>query len=133
MDILADTSALVEVTRDKSRRLLTILRAQFPGGIALTSITQLEIMLGAKDERHWRRLQSDLSAHTVLEVSAEDCMAAARIWVDMRWRGLSISDPLDLCIAQAALSRQLPLLHRDRDFEKIQIVRPALSLSWLDP
>ena len=132
MDGLADTSVIVQTTRDKSGRTLAKLLERFPGGIAVASLTHLEIMLGAKDDRHRRRLEDCLSAHPALEVGAEDCREAARIWTELRRRGLSVSDPLDCCIAQTALSHRLPLLHRDRDFEKIQLIRPALSLVWVD-
>ena len=132
MEALADTSVIIQTTRDKSGRLLAELRERFPGGIAVASLTHLEIMLGARDERHWRRLEGYLSAHPVLEIGADNCRAAARIWTELRRRGLSVSDPLDCCIAQSALSRKIPLLHRDRDFEKIRAVRPDLALIWLD-
>ena len=132
MMALGDTSAIVEVTRDKSGQRLAGLLARFPGGVAVTPLTQMEVLLGARDDRHWRRLASDLSAHPLLEISAADHLAAARIGVDLRRRGLTVRTTLDFCIAQAALSNNLPLLHRDRDFEKIRRVRPALSLVWME-
>ena len=130
--ILADTSAIVQITRDRSGKLLAELLARFPGGIVVTPFTRLEIMIGARDERNWRRLKRLMSRYALAEIGAEDWEEAARVVVDMRRSGLSVSDPLDCCIAQAALSRNLPLLHRDRDFEKIRRVRPALSLVWMD-
>ena len=132
MRVLGDTSALVEITRDKSGRVLDELLARFPGGIAVTPVTQMEVMLGARDDGNWRRLKARLSAHPVVELSADDHIAAARIGVELRRRGLTVSASLDFCVAQAALSWKLPLLHRDRDFEKIRTVRPELSLVWLD-
>ena len=129
--ILADTSAIVQITRDRSGKLPAELLARFPGGIVVTPFTRLEIMIGARDERNWRRLRRLMSRYAPAEIGAEDWEAAARV-VDMRRSGLSVSDPLDCCIAQEALSRNLPLLHRDRDFEKIRRVRPALSLVWME-
>ena len=131
--ILADTSAVVQITRDKSGRILKKLRTRFPDmGLAVTPLTELEVLRGARDERHWARLKMFLAGAPRLGLAPEDWEAAARIDVEMRWRGLTVNDPFDFCIAQAALSRNLPLLHRDRDFEKIRVVRESLRRIWLD-
>jgi predicted nucleic acid-binding protein len=49
--------------------------------------------------------------------------AAARIYYDLRRRGLTVRSPIDCCIAQAALENDLLLIHNDRDFETIAQVR----------
>ena len=131
--ILADASAVVQITRDKSGRVLRELRARFSDmQIVITPLTELEVLRGARDERHWGRLKKFLAEFPRLEPAPEDWEAAARIDFDMRRRGLTVNNPIDFCIAQVALSRNLPLLHRDRDFEKIRVVRESLSLIWLD-
>ena len=129
---LADTSAVVQIVRDKSGEKWEALQARFPGTIAVTHFTRLEIMMGAKDDRQWRRLDGWMSAWPTMAIGEEDWKAAARIWMDLRRRGLTVSDPIDCCIAQAALSRGIILLHRDRDFESIRAVRESLSLAWAD-
>ena len=131
--ILADTSAVVQITRDKSGLLLANLESRFPGEtLAMTPLTELEIFRGARDERNWRRLEGFLSGWPRVEFQPEDWKAAARITVDARKRGLTFIDPVDCCNAHVALSRNLPLLHRDRDFESMLAVCEGLSLIWLD-
>ena len=131
--ILADTSAMVQFIRDRSGQTRREILERFQDDdIAVTLFTEFEILRAARDEGNWRRLETLLRRHPTLEASADDGRAAARIFFDMRRRGLTADNLIDCCIAQAAISRNIPLLHRDRDFEKIQTVRPALSLLWLD-
>ena len=131
--ILADSSAIVQLTRIKSRRELKAALAALRGRVlAITRLTVLETLQGARDERNWRALEHFLSQRPIVEIRAADWKAAARISMDLRRRGLTVESAIDCCIAQVALSRGLPLLHRDRDFESIRIVRGALSLVWLN-
>ena len=109
------------------------LRARFPGeDIAIIRHTELECLRGARDERNWTRLTKFLDHLPRVDFPDEDWKAAGRINFEMRQRGLTVSSSVDFCVAQAALTHNLPLLHRDRGFEKIRIVRKSLSLIWLD-
>ena len=131
--ILADTSVVVQVMRDRSRRAMADLRARFPGeNLAIIRPTELECLRGARDERNWTRLTKFLDHLPRVDFPDGDWQAAARINFEMRRRGLTVSSSVDFCVAQAALTHNLPLLHRDRGFEKIRVVRKSLSLIWLD-
>ena len=131
--ILSDTSAILQLLRDKTGLKMAQLNARFPvGGLSITRFTVLETMQGAQDERHWRSLEDFLSGLRLVEIRAADWKAAARIYMDLRRRGLTVRSPMDCCIAQVALARGLPLLHRDRDFESVRKVRRSLALVWQD-
>ena len=131
--ILADTSAVVQIARDKGGRVMAGVLSRFPGEyLAIIRPTELEFMRGARDERNWARLKKILAPLPRVDLSNEDWEAAARIDFDMRRRGLTVPSSVDFCVAQAALTHNLPLLHRDRGFEKIRVVRKSLSLIWLD-
>ena len=131
--ILADTSVMVQTLRDRGGRLAREIYARFPDDdIVVTPFTEFELLRGARDERNWRRLEAALGRHPVLSVGAEDGRLAARIYYDMRRRGLTVDNLIDCFIAQSAISHGVPLLHRDRDFESIRVVRPELSLIWLE-
>ena len=49
---------------------------------------------------------------------------AARIYFELRRKGVTINSPVDCCIAQIALEYGAFILHRDKDFEKISRIRP---------
>lgn len=79
---------------------------------------------GAGNEREWKLLDEYLSTQYYLESSENTFREAARIFFDLRRKGINMLSPVDCCIAQLALEAEVLLLHRDRDFEKIARIRP---------
>jgi hypothetical protein len=130
--ILVDTSVWIEMLRDRQGRTRGVFQA-FRGDepYVLCRFTQLELLQGAKDEREWGLLDEYLSAQYYLEATENTWRDAARIYFELRRKGLTIGSPVDCCIAQVAMDGDALLLHRDRDFEKIGRIRP-LKLSWFE-
>lgn len=89
----------------------------------LTRFHQLELLQGARDEREWSLLREHLDVQEYLECGPETWPAAARIVFDLRRIGKTVRSPIDCCIAQIAIDHDVLLLHRDRDFETIAMVR----------
>ncbi len=126
--ILIDTSVWVDVLRDKTGRIVQALRERIGADIGVFSrFTQLELLQGAKDEGEWGRLDGYLSTQYYLEATDETWPQAARIYFDLRRGGITISSPIDCCIAQLAMEAGALLLHQDQDFEKIAGIRPLLA------
>jgi predicted nucleic acid-binding protein len=92
--------------------------------VVLTRFHQLEMLQGCRDEREWSMLAAYLEAQDYLELSGDAWQRAARIHFDLRRTGRTVRSPIDCCIAQAAMDHDVLLLHRDRDFETIAMVRP---------
>jgi predicted nucleic acid-binding protein len=130
--ILVDTSVWVEIFRDQKKKA----RESFQKIVAdeaygLCRFTQLELLQGAKDEREWRLLDEYLEGQHYLEVKEDTWRKAARIYFELRRKGITVTSPIDCCIAQVAIDEKAFLLHRDRDFEQIARIRP-LSAFWFD-
>jgi predicted nucleic acid-binding protein len=131
--ILVDTSVLVDVFRDRSGRVRSVLETALDGDDAvLTRFHQLELLQGARDEREWSLLREYLEAQDYLEGGPQSWPDAARLYFDLRRAGKTIRSSIDCCIAQIAMEYDVLLLHRDRDFEMIAAVRPLRQkrLSW---
>jgi hypothetical protein len=77
----------------------------------------------AKNEREWLLLQTYLEKQDYVEVNQEIWVDSARIYYDLRRKGLTVRSSIDCCIAQLAISYQLILVHDDCDFETIKQVR----------
>lgn len=97
---------------------------------ALTRFTQLELLQGSLNEKEWTLLSTYLSTQEYIELTANSWQEAARIYYDLRRKGLTVRSPIDCCIAQAALENNLLLIHNDRDFETIAQVRPLKHLHF---
>ncbi|CAN5727058.1 PIN domain-containing protein [soil metagenome] len=129
--LLIDTSVWISVFRDRNgqvRQQLEVFIAE--RDVLLTRVTELELLQGRLNEREWTLLSTYLEAQDYVELKPSSWQAAARIYYDLRRRGLTVRSPIDCCIAQAALENDLLLVHNDRDFETIAQIRSLRNLRF---
>ena len=85
--------------------------------ILITDVVLLEILQGARDDRHAQRLERDMRKFPVAEiVNTGLAIAAARNARTLRSRGVTILKTIDLIIGTFCLENGHSLLHHDRDF-----------------
>ena len=126
--ILVDTSVWIAIFRDKTGRITRAFEDRIGNETyVLSRFNQLELLQGAKDQKEWDLLDEYLSTQFYLENSEDMWLKAARIYFDLRRKGVMVYSPIDCCIAQVALENGALLLHCDRDFEKIATVRPLFQ------
>ncbi len=119
--ILADTSAWVEFLRAtgsdvhmQTRQLLE------RGDLATTDVVLMEILAGARDDRHRDRLQGLLlRCEFVATDGPQDYEDAARIYRICRRNGATVRALTDCLIAAVAIRADLPVIHRDTDLVAI--------------
>ena len=129
--ILVDTSVWVEVLKDKDGGIVQTFRDWVGSEVyAITRFTQLELLQGAKNEWEWRHLDEYLSTQYYLETSEDTWKKAARIYYDLRRKGITVGSSIDCCIAQIAIESKVELLHLDNDFEKIAKIRPLSEVRF---
>ena len=123
--ILVDTSVWIEIFRDKTGHVVKAFQEIIGSeNYALSRFHQLELLQGARNEKEWELLDDYLTTQYYLEASDITWQQAARIFFELRRKGVTINSPIDCCIAQIALEWDAVLLHRDKDFEKISRIRP---------
>lgn len=123
--ILVDTSVWGEIFRDKAGQVVKAFQDRIgSGNYVISRFNQLEMLQGARDEAEWELLDDYLSTQYYLEASENTWREAARIYFELRRKGVTINSPVDCCIAQIAMEHGAFLLHLDKDFEKIARVRP---------
>jgi predicted nucleic acid-binding protein len=123
--ILVDTSVWIEIFKDRTGQVATAFQERIGSeDSVLTRFNQLELLQGAADQKEWELLEDYLSTQYYLEATKYTWPAAARIYFELRRRGVTINSPVDCCIAQIALEYGAILLHMDKDFEKISKIRP---------
>jgi hypothetical protein len=130
--ILVDTSVWIDYFRERNnpptRQLREVLDAGVP--FAVTPIIVQELVQGAANEHEFDLLRGYFATQrTVLpDDPLQIHCRAARLYFDCRRSGRTPRSSVDCLIAQTAIDHDLPLLHNDRDFERIAAVAPRLSL-----
>ena len=123
--ILVDTSVWIEILRDKIGRVTKSFQERIGAeNYVLSRFNQLELLQGARDEKEWALLEDYLSSQYYLEAGRHTWPEAARIYFELRRKGVTINSPVDCCIAQIAIEHSIILLHCDKDFERISRIRP---------
>jgi predicted nucleic acid-binding protein len=130
--MIVDSSAWVELLRSTGSRIDLRLRRALRAGdpVAIPDVVYQEVLQGANGPRHFLRLQEQLDAVPafVPQDARETARHAAMLYARCRWQGITIRSPNDCIIAACALEAAQPLLHADRDFERIAAVEPQLQL-----
>jgi predicted nucleic acid-binding protein len=79
----------------------------------------MEVLAGARDQRHLRTLEQMLYSHGHVPVEQDDYVSAATIWRTCRRGGDTPRSLLDCLIAAVAMRNDAAVLHNDRDFDVI--------------
>ena len=120
--ILIDTSAFIEFLNHTGSKEDRILERFIQGGedIALPVIAVTEILQGIRDDREHDEVKGSLLTFPLATLDNEaSYVAAAGLYRKCRKKGYAIRNTIDVLIAQIAIERKIPLLHRDGDFEAI--------------
>ncbi|HEX6796029.1 MAG TPA: PIN domain-containing protein [Casimicrobiaceae bacterium] len=133
MTILVDTSVWIDFIRGRPTAVVGRLRAALDRGIAaaVTPLVYQEVLQGASTERAFRDYQAFLSTQPFLHPTeyAATHERAAHLYFECRRLGLTIRSTIDCLIAQIAIEHGVPLLHDNRDFERIAMVAPRLEFA----
>ncbi len=118
--ILVDTSAWVEYLRGTDSPAHVATRTALLGdALATCDAVRMELLAGARSERHARDLNSLLARAVSLDTAATDYEFAASIYRQCRRGGETPRSLIDCLIAAVAIRTGTPVLHTDRDFDMI--------------
>lgn len=119
--VLVDTSVLIAFLKgqanEKTELFKSVLSRDIPFGIS--SYTYQEVLQGAKNDTEFDILKEYLATQQIyyLEPEASTFEKAARIYFDLRRKGVTPRSTLDILIALTAIENKLALLHNDSDFD----------------
>lgn len=117
--ILVDSSAWIEFLRDTGSPVCEETARLLDSDIATTEPVRMEVLAGARDERHLRDLRALLGRARILPCQAADFESAAMLHRTCRRQGQSIRRLIDCLIASVAIRSRVPILHADADFEAL--------------
>ena len=96
--------------------------------IAIIGLIVSEVLSGFKDEKTFENVTTIFQNLPMIEVEYLSHIQAARMYRDLRSKGITIRSIIDCLIATIAIENNLVLLHKDRDFEMIGNHYPDLSI-----
>ena len=114
--ILIDTSAWIEFLRDIPGEPADALAAALDAEAVICDAISMEVLAGARDERHLVMLRGMLARAVVVPTEPADYDQAALLYRICRRRGETVRKMIDCLIAAIAIKASLPLLCCDRDF-----------------
>lgn len=130
--ILVDSSAWIEFQRatgsPADRRLTDAIKSDEP--LATMGIVVMEVLAGARDERHAGELRRLLGRCRFLPLEEpSDHEVAAGLYRACRREGTTIRRLPDCLIAAVAIRNGISLMHQDADFEAIARHSPLATRS----
>jgi predicted nucleic acid-binding protein len=117
--ILVDTSAWVEFLRDTGSRVCERVEELLDAEVATCDPVRMEVLAGARNERHLHDLRRLLARGTSIQTLPTDYENAAAWSRTCRRNGDTVRKLMDCLIAAVAIRVDVEILHADTDFEAL--------------
>lgn len=111
-----DTSAWIEFLRGTGSGVCVAVEQLLADEIVTCDVVSMEVLAGARDERHLADLRGLLARASVVPMTPADYDAAAALYRLCRVRGETVRRINDCLIAAVAIRAGAPVLHADADF-----------------
>jgi hypothetical protein len=115
--ILIDTSAWVEFLRDTRSPVCMRVDELLGADIATCDAVRMEVLSGARDERHLEDLRRLLARTSALPTEPTDYEQAASLYRVCRRGGETVRKLIDCLIANVAIRADVTVLHADAGFD----------------
>jgi len=121
--ILVDTSVLIDyfkgMDNTSTKKFHQVLESNIPFGIS--HLIYMEILQGSQSDKDFRLLKRYLDTQNFYDLKngRESYAEAARMYLELRKKGVTVKSTVDCLIARVALENELFLLHNDADFGRI--------------
>ena len=116
---LVDTSAWIEFLRDTGSPACIRVGALLGTELATCDAIRMELLAGARSERHRRDLGRLIARAALVPMQPSDFDQAAALYRQCRRRGETVRVLMDCLIGALAIRSDLPVLHCDGDFDAL--------------
>ena len=120
--VLVDTSVWIDALNGIKNKPTSTFRKliDYDFSIVTCPIIIQEILQGIKNDKHFRLVQENLSGFEMLALdSLKASIGAASLYREIRKKGVTIRKSNDCLIAFFCIFHKIPILHADKDFDKI--------------
>ena len=125
--ILADSSAWVEFLRNTGSVVCTTVDDLLDGELAVCDAVRMEVLVGARDDRHANELSRLLARAQYVPMLPTDYHQAAALYRQCRRSGETVRKTVDCLIAAVSIRVGAPVLHTDRDYDTLARHTPMQS------
>jgi len=119
--VLVDTSVWIDhfraVETPESNRLARLVENE--EDLCICGLIFTEILQGIRSNTQFRKTERALANLIYLPTTRAAYRTAADLYRAARCAGITIRRSLDCVIAACAIENRVPILHRDRDFDRI--------------
>jgi predicted nucleic acid-binding protein len=117
--MVVDSNVWIDYLNGLSSWRTDLLASEIPNdSIIVGDIILLEVLQGIRDDRHYKRVKSSLTAfHSANMFNASLALEAAENYRHLRKMGVTVRKSIDNIIATFCIRNDLPLLTSDQDFE----------------
>lgn len=130
--ILVDTSVLIDFLKGQTNEKIQLFDEILSRNIdfGFSSYTFQEVLQGAQNEKEYEQLRDYLSTQIIYFLPEETATyeKAARLYFDLRRKGITPRSTIDVLIALTAIENNLLLLHNDHDFDLMAKQVKALNV-----
>jgi predicted nucleic acid-binding protein len=130
--MLVDSSVWIDFLRGSAAAETLFLKGSLDRGdpVWLAPPILQEVLQGADSTQRFQKWDKALGELPMIQDADLRGLtrAAAAIYAECRWRAFTPRSANDCLIAAYAIRSGLPLLHRDRDFDRIATIEPKLKL-----
>ncbi len=135
--ILVDTTVWIDLFAGRPRPHVAPLEQLLQTGedICICGIVLAEVLQGIRSDSEYTKTKDYCESLVFLPMIHATFLRSSQMYRALRKKGLTIRTPLDCMIASVAIEHRVPLLHNDRDFDKIanhtnlEVVKPAKASS----
>jgi predicted nucleic acid-binding protein len=120
--VLVDTTVWVDFFSGRNTpQVLTLERLLQSGeDICICGVILTEVLQGIRSDTDYAETLPRFEAFLFLPMNRSTFVKAASLYRTLRRIGITIRKPIDCMIAAVAIENNVPLLHKDRDFDSIE-------------
>jgi len=131
--ILVDTTVWIDFFAGRPRPHVAALEQFLRTGedICICGIVLAEVLQGIRSDSEYTKTKDYFESLVFLPMTHDTFLRSSQMYRALRKKGITIRTPLDCMIASVAIEHRVPLLHNDRDFDKIanhtnlEVMKPA--------
>jgi hypothetical protein len=122
--ILVDSSVWIDFFNGAATpevELLADLLEDAAAPLGMPDLVLFEMLRGFRHDRDFDAARRVLAALPVVEIGGEaQALNAASLYRQLRARGISVRNPIDVLLAAYCIEHDHALLHSDRDFDALE-------------